>query len=135
MSATTTYKRKRISNLDDLDREEARLRKKTKKIEKEWVELLNPQQLAIDFALGFVTNKVMGKGSPLKFVTSLFSSKKKKAANKATGVITTTAGKSKKNKVGKILKGMAIGLAAIQAIRLFAAYKRKKKEQAIVISS
>lgn len=129
MGATTTYKRRKITNLDDLDKEEARLRKKSKQIEKEWVELLDPQQWAIDLALGFATNKIMGNKSPLKFITSLFSSKKKKAENKRNNTDQTTTGKVKKNKIGKILKGAGIALAAIQAVRLFVHYKQKKKRE------
>jgi hypothetical protein len=121
---STVYKRKRISSLEDLDKEEARLRKKTKKIEKEWVQLLDPQQLAIDFALGFVTNKVMGKSSPLKFIPSLFSSKKK--INKENKESTSTTGKSKKGKAGKIIKGVGISFIAIQAVKMLISYRRKQ---------
>jgi hypothetical protein len=119
----TVYKRKKITNLDDLDREEARLRKKTKKIEKEWAELLDPKQLAIDFALSFATGKILGKASPLKSVTSFFSSKKKNTEKNIVG------DKKKKNKMGKIIKGIGVGLIAIQAIRLIASFVRKKKEK------
>ncbi|KAA5536792.1 hypothetical protein F0919_03730 [Taibaiella lutea] len=123
---STVYKRKRISSLDDLDKEEARLRKKAKKIEKEWVQILDPQQLAIDFALGFFTNKVMGKGSPLKFIPSLFSSKKK--ANKEDRE-SSTKEKNKKSKAGKIIKGVGIALIAIQAVRMLVSYKKKQNKK------
>jgi len=127
----TIYKRKRISNLDDLDKEEARLRKKAKKIEKEWVEMLNPQQLAIDFALGFLTNKITGKASPLKFVTSLFSSKSKveKGGSNSNSEIKV---KKKKGKAMKIVKGIGIALVAIQAAKLLiGSYKKNKNKRVL----
>lgn len=132
MGATTTYKRRKIANLDDLDKEEARLRKKAKQIEKEWVALLDPQQWAIDLALGFATNKIMGNKSPLNFITSLFSSKKKKTENKRNNADHAATGKGKKSRIGKILKGAGIALMAMQAVKLFVHYKQKKKREEVL---
>ena len=56
-----TYKRKRISSLHDLDREESKLRKKAKAIEEEWAEMLNPQQLAVSFLTDLIGKKIRNK--------------------------------------------------------------------------
>jgi hypothetical protein len=61
-----TYKRKRITNLGDLDREEAKLRKKAKQIEQDWAEMLDPQQLAINLLMKFVESKITGKTASKK---------------------------------------------------------------------
>jgi len=55
------YKRKRISNLADLDLEEAKIKKKLRRIEQEWVEILDPQQLAIGFLTRFITGRLRRK--------------------------------------------------------------------------
>lgn len=106
-----TYKRKRIINLDDLDREQARLRKKTNNIEHEWADMLDPQQLAVTFLSNYFGKKLKNKWS-----NATTSVKRKKEA-------TTIATDEKKEKKRKSSFKKGIKLIGISIVISFALRK------------
>jgi len=48
------YTRKQVSSLKDLDREQERIRYKVRRIEDDWMDIFQPQQLVLNLAMGLL---------------------------------------------------------------------------------
>lgn len=119
------YKRKRISNLDNLDLEEAKIKKKLKKIEQEWAEILDPQQLAIGFLTNFISKKIAGKKTSNQRKNTNLSQKENLASER---VVFSQEGKTKKSGLKKFLKIAGLSVVAIFIVRKIVQHKKKPKQ-------
>ncbi|MFT4061800.1 MAG: hypothetical protein QM642_05510 [Edaphocola sp.] len=52
------YQRKQVSSLEQLDREQERIRRKIRNIEDDWASAIDPQQIAVSFLSGWVRGKL-----------------------------------------------------------------------------
>jgi len=123
-----TYTRKRIKSLDDLDREEKRLRKKAKRIEEDWAEILDPKQLAISFLTQFLGRKLSKRREPKpaeqsgkKFAYGKFREEPAK--------ILVARVKEKKPFIKKAAKVIGISFATLFILRKVVQMRREHKRR------
>jgi hypothetical protein len=134
------YTRKQLGNLDQLDLEQERIRNKSRKIEGDFVQVLNPQQLVISFLGGVLSRKLAGSKKEKTYIANL------KPDGKLAYVNTT---KSKLDQVRKhplfktllkkvgisFLKWQAFNLALFAGKKIYHAIKDKKKQKPVASAS
>ncbi len=121
------YKRKRITSLDALDREEAKLRKKSKQIEQEWEEILDPQQLAINFLTSFIGRKLANRKSTKK--EPVVVQKTKQVANNLASIPQNKT-KQKKSGFKKAAKTIGIAVAVFFVVKKIMQMRSQNKNAA-----
>lgn len=139
MLMVKNYKRRRVRSLDDLELEQLRLRKKLNHIEQDWLNILNPQQLALNWAMNLVSNKLLNNTNSAKSSKSAapnlfkFANNKRKTQNKQT--LSATAANtetSKTNKTGntirKVIQWQLLGVG-ILLVSNFLKRKKLRKTQ------
>lgn len=109
------YNRKRINSLKGLDREQANIKRRTKQIEEEWLQLLDPQQLVINLATSFITNKLTGKKKKEESKPLSFSKEDGKTFFTKKG----PSKKTLKSVAKKVTGAIVIGLLIRQGLKLF----------------
>lgn len=128
------YTRKRIGNLDDLDREQEKIRNRSKAIENDFLDMLKPQQLAINFIGNLIQRKIKGgkktKGDTGSSIQSFSGSKlsgKSSYKDKLHGVVTHPLFKGLLKKAGvSFLKWQTFNLALFVGSKIYKAIREKK---------
>jgi predicted methyltransferase len=128
------YTRKQLGSLDQLDLEQERIRDKSKKIETDFVQALNPQQLVISFLGGFISRKIAGNKKEKGYAAYSRPKDKTASANSAKGKMDSIRKhplfKSLLKKAGiSFLKWQAFNLALFAGKKIYQAIKDKKKQK------
>jgi hypothetical protein len=130
------YTRKQLGSLDQLDLEQERIRNKSRKIESDFVQVLNPQQLAISFLGNFLSRKIAGKKKDKGYTAKVKSDDKDSVRGKIDNIRKHPLFKTLLKKVGiSFLKWQAFNLALFAGKKIYHAVKDKKKQKPVAASS
>jgi hypothetical protein len=129
------YTRKQLGSLDQLDLEQERIRNKSRKIESDFVQVLNPQQLLISFLGGFLSRKLAGKKEKT-YIANIKPDAKGGYISSSKGKIDHIRKhplfKPLLKKVGiSFLKWQAFNLALFAGEKIYHAIKDKKKQKPV----
>jgi hypothetical protein len=126
------YTRKQLGSLDQLDLEQERIRNKSRKIEDDFVQVLNPQQLVITFLGNFLSRKIAGNKKD-KTYTAGIKSDSKNTKGKIDSIRKHPLFKPLLKKVGiSFLKWQAFNLVLFAGKKIYHAIKDKKKQKPVV---
>jgi hypothetical protein len=128
------YTRKQLGSLNALDKEQARIRNKSKEIELDFLSTLNPQQLAMSLLGNVLSRKIKGGGSKEK------GSGKKQGSSSGfafdasqanlKGIVKHPLFKKLLKKVGiSFLQWQAFNLALFAGKKIVKVIKQKKQEK------
>jgi hypothetical protein len=128
------YTRKHLHSMRDLDNEQERIRNKSRSVEHDFVEMINPQQLALTVLGNVIKRKIAGKGkkkdtevTPGKASASFSHTAKQ---GKIKGVVKHPLFRKLLKKVGiSFLKWQAFNLALFIGKKIFRAIKEKKQQK------
>lgn len=139
------YTRKQVGSLQELNREQDRVKRMAGKMESEWLDnILNPQQMALSLVTSFLSRKKSSTGTGM----NLFSgSNSKKAIGKNTGkgALHTVAGSvmsyAKQPAVAGLAKRVGVSFLRWQAFNLawflgkkaYKAIQKKRAERQLVL--
>jgi len=123
------YTRKQVGSLDALNLEQERIKYKAKRIEDGWLDIFQPQQLAINLITGLISRRKKNKAvQPARYVQS--PGKKNKKESKMQAVGGSIAQFVKKPAAQRALKKIGISFLRWQAFNL-AFFLGRKAVQAI----
>ena len=131
------YTRKQLGSLDQLDLEQERIRNKSRKIESDFVQVFNPQQLAITFLGNFLSRKIAGNKKDKSYTAGIKSdSSKNNVRGKINDIRKHPLFKTLLKKVGiSFLKWQAFNLALFAGKKIYHAIKNKKRQKPVVASA
>lgn len=126
------YTRKHLGNLDELDKEQERIRNKSKSIEYDFVEMINPQQLAITLVGNFLNKKIKGgKKGKGESATGKGNFAFSGAGLKIKDATAHPLFKTVLKKVGfSFLQWQAFNLALFAGKKIYHTIKEKKRQKA-----
>lgn len=128
------YTRKQLGSLDQLDLEQERIRDKSRKIETDFVHALNPQQLLISLAGGFISRKIAGNKKDKNYTARIKSDNKGSIKGRIDEIRKHPLFKSLLKKVGiSFLKWQAFNLALFAGKKIYQAIKDKKKPKPLAV--
>lgn len=133
---TKRYTRKQLESLDQLDLEQERIRNKGRKMERDFVQVLNPQQLAITFLGNFLSRKLTGNKKEKTYIAGVRPEGKVAYADTPRGKIDSIRKhplfKTLLKKIGiSFLKWQVFNLALFAGGKIYQAIKDKKKPQRV----
>ena len=134
------YKRRHIRNLDELDKEQEKIRRTYRRIESDWLSgMLNPQQMVMSVATSLLSNtgkskkKNKGKENKTEQVLHSFSTEgtsSSPAINIARNIISNPTVKGfLKNTAASWLRWQAFNLAVYLGKKAYKSIKHKKEEK------
>lgn len=129
------YTRKKIHSMDELDLEQERIKYKARRIEDDWLDILNPQQLAIGLLGKILTRKAKAKSSigssilPSKSMSGIIRDTKQKAVAVTAKTPQPAALKIAK-KVGiSFVRWQLFNLGFFLAKKAYKTIKEKRKQK------
>lgn len=128
------YTRKQVSSIAELDKEQRRIRHKTRQIEDDVLHLFSPQQLALTFAGKLLSGKVSHKASQLFSAGTKHKNTGKNKAPTAKGAISNfvskPATKSLAKKIGiSFLKWQTFNLALFVGKKIIQKIKENRRRK------
>jgi len=136
-----TYKRRHIRNLDELDKEQEKIKRTYRRMENDWLSgILNPQQMVMSFAGGLLSRagskskkKKKEKENKAEQVLRSFSAEGKSSSpviNVARNIITNPAIKGfLKHTAASWLRWQAFNLAVYLGKKAYKSIRYKREEK------
>ena len=130
------YTRKKIGSLDALDVEQERIKHRAKRIEDDWLDIFNPQQLAIVLGTKLLSRNKGTKGGGISLLPFKRAAKD---SNVKTAAVNEVGLPGKKSALGKFARQAGISfvrwqlfnLAFFVAKKAVKAIKEKKNKQKV----